>query len=450
MNINKRLIIIIFSTTIITGFLIFLTVYHIFSQALEERFKERIKLTAKHFAAGASIGIVFKDTSMIEKLAAPILKDEEIEGIEVKNSKGNPLFFKGKRSKYAIEIPIATGESEESILFNPAKENILGKVIVFYNKKKLEEILKETLAKIFILSLLISGIFSFAAYTLISKAIYAPLKELLAAVKKVEEGDLEVKISGGNLPETKTLALAFSNMVEALKRHQKILEETYKEMAQNLSLAEIGKFSLTVAHEIKNPLGIIKGSLDILKKENIDKETKEQMLSFIEEETKRIDRLIKEFLQLSRPDNVHIKTINVKDLFLSIQEKLKIRYPDKKIIFEGPETKISTDPHLLEKIIINLIQNSFEAKADKVEVTLSHSDSSYEITIKDNGKGISREEMENIFKPFYTTKKGGSGLGLSIVLQSVYALRGKISVYSEINKGTTFKLTFPLMEDGLG
>ncbi len=449
MSLSKRLYLIITGASLFVGLLVFIVSYEMFSSALEEQFLERIRVVAKNFAASASIGLVFHDTALVARVAEPLLKDPNVVGVEVTDAEGNAVVSLGKRSPHVINIPIRSGGAE-SLMFSPEQQKrLLGTVRLFYSKRKLEEALRRLLVGVLVVTLMVVVAANLLAHTLVSKAALVPLKELLDAVRKVAAGDLDVAISGGGLPETRELAQAFCLMVNSLKEHQKMLKRTYEEMARNQSLAEIGKFSLTIAHEIKNPLGIIKGSLDILKKEEVDAETKRQMVEFVEEEVKRIDVLINDFLQLSRPEKVSKRRVNARVFLESLAEKLSLYESVGELKVDAPDAEIETAPHLLERVLVNLIKNGFEAGATLVEVKMEEKEESWVIRVSDNGRGIPEEERENIFKPFYTTKEKGTGLGLAVVLQAVYALGGEIEVSSIEGKGTTFTIKLP-KEGGRG
>jgi signal transduction histidine kinase len=442
MGISKRLIVIITLSQFVMGVLIVGVSYRLVSGILEDMYVQRIREAARNFAASASIGVIFKDVAVLEKLAGPLLRNEGIRGIELLDAQRKPIFSKGMKTSSFLEMPIEVS-SGESVIFNPSQEEKpLGIVRVFYNMKVLEQRLSRILVDISVIALVVILATNFLAYILISKAVIVPMNNLLQAVRDVSAGNLDVGIEGGNLPETRELADAFRFMVDSIKEHQQALRKSYEEMARNQSLAEIGKFSLMIAHEIKNPLSVIKGSLDILKKKELQDELREQMIGYIEEEVERIDRLVKEFLQLSRPDKLNIRKVHLKDVLCAIGEKMSV-VDSGTVEVEAQEGVFEADVYVLEKVLSNLISNSFEAGATKVKLTGRFNKDNVEILVEDNGKGIPQEEMENIFKPFYTTKEGGTGLGLSVVLQAVYALGGSLNVESKEGEGTVFKITFP-------
>jgi signal transduction histidine kinase len=233
-------------------------------------------------------------------------------------------------------------------------------------------------------------------------------------------------------------------MINSLKESRERLAESYEKLSKQKSLAELGKFSLVIAHEFKNPLGIIKGALDVIEKENVSEEIKEKMLGYSHEEIKRLDNLIKEFLTIQKPQEPKISECDLKSLLSNIIEKMKLRFPTVSIelAMEPENFFVKTDSFIIERIIINLIKNSIEASADSILIVCIEEKLFWEISVIDNGCGIEEEKLDKIFEPFFTTKKEGTGLGLVIVSQMIASLNGFVKVDNNKDKGLTFKIYF--------
>ena len=134
----------------------------------------------------------------------------------------------------------------------------------------------------------------------ISRSLVAPVKGLAQAARRVAQGDRNLRAQPGTLPETRELAVAFNVMLDSLERNRRSLEEAKEQMRRQKTLAEMGKFSLMIAHEFKNPLSIIKSSLDVLKKD-VALSSDNTMVFYIEDEIMRLNRLIGDFLTFARP-----------------------------------------------------------------------------------------------------------------------------------------------------
>jgi len=226
---------------------------------------------------------------------------------------------------------------------------------------------------------------------------------------------------------------------------QKQLE---KSLLQSERLAAVGQTVAHVAHEIKNPLMIIGGFSHQIKKSLIE-EKSIQKLDMILDEVGRLEKLVanlgdftKEYTLMKRPADINSVIGDVLKLMGEI-------YPSEKYVFKAdlsPDLKeINCDPDKLKQVFINIIANGIEAMEEGGTITIRTGKWSrgVGIRISDEGIGISEEELDHIFEPFYTTRERGSGLGLSISYKIVAAHKGDISAESVLGQGTTFAIRLP-------
>ncbi|MDA3864840.1 MAG: ATP-binding protein [Deltaproteobacteria bacterium] len=225
----------------------------------------------------------------------------------------------------------------------------------------------------------------------------------------------------------------------------------YQNLRQKDKLALLGKMSAVLAHEIRNPISSIKGSAQLLEIE--DEESKE-FLEIIMEETDRLNRVVNNFLQFSRNSNP--ESFSRLDLGKLIRKTLILvnNESDNQIQFKGIENgeeyPIRGNPDKLKQVLINLLNNAKDATAEekkaKIEIEINKLNTSrgkfIEIMVRDNGYGISKENQKSIFEPFFTTKAEGTGLGLPVISKIIDEHNGQITVYSNENEGTQFKLLF--------
>lgn len=227
-------------------------------------------------------------------------------------------------------------------------------------------------------------------------------------------------------------------------------------------LAMVKTMAAGLAHEIKNPLGGIKGSAQLLQMELAAENELQEYTQLIIRETERINRIIEELLDLSSPRKAQLESINVSQMLNEIVTLQKTTAKDRDIRFKwqlDPSIPdIQGDRDLLTRLFLNLIKNGCEATANKSEITItSRIDSEYQlslpgarptpmvqITISDQGPGISLSELEKIFTPFYTTKPGGNGLGLSICQKIVTDHEGLLQFIDQPDGGTQVKVALPL------
>ncbi len=212
-------------------------------------------------------------------------------------------------------------------------------------------------------------------------------------------------------------------------------------------LALIGLMSSSINHEIKNPLFLLQELTRKLRDGNNEK-TLDKMSSQIERMTKLVTRLSefgKPSSNVGASEEVDLKQ-TIEDALYFASQELKYHNIDVKLDFNQSLPKLVGNKSQFEEIFLNLIVNAYHAMPNGGMLTITCSAKSDEIviTISDTGTGIPKDQLKNIFKPFYTTKeKSGTGLGLYIVKTLAEQNKGKIEVESKLNRGTTFRLIFP-------
>ncbi len=226
------------------------------------------------------------------------------------------------------------------------------------------------------------------------------------------------------------------------------LKQLQEQLRRSEGLSAIGQMASSVAHEIRNPLGIIKTISQAIGRDVKDEELKES-LTIINDEINRANKVIKELLDFAKPYRYDIKRINIRQL-LSELVNMASRSQDRDLFhisLSAPEDyDIDGDTDKLKQAFINIILNGLQAMKNggNLFVELVAIDDGWvAISFKDDGEGISKEIQKKIFDPFYTTKAAGTGLGLSITYRIVEEHRGKIEIESEVKKGTTIKVLLP-------
>ncbi|MCX8027813.1 MAG: ATP-binding protein [Thermodesulfovibrionales bacterium] len=222
-------------------------------------------------------------------------------------------------------------------------------------------------------------------------------------------------------------------------RYTKNAEQLQEKIARQEKLAAIGQMSAILAHEIRNPIGSIKGFAQYMLESDAMKD--EEALNIIIKESKRIENLVEELLYYSKPIDVKVERFYINEL---IEEVVNIYSSDRtKFILKNHLKKtISSDRDKLKQVFINIINNAIEAMQyqGSIEISIFDHNEGAVVTIKDFGCGIDKELKEKIFTPFFTTKAKGTGLGLAIVKNIIDALNCEISFKSEKDKGTEFTI----------
>jgi len=222
-------------------------------------------------------------------------------------------------------------------------------------------------------------------------------------------------------------------------------------MLQNLiknqeHLVRLGEMAASVAHELRNPLGIMKGANSLIQKKYGSKN--DEVFTYIPAELERLNRLIEDFLSFSRTRELAIQPVNLEDLV----NKLLVGFSENNNIafhseFPDDFPFLNTDENVLEQILLNIIKNSVQTCSQDGIIDIKgekDSKSKIKIHITDNGSGIPVEIIDRIFDPFFTTRDKGSGLGLAISKRLIEQLDGEIFVRSTLGSGTTVSISIPL------
>ena len=223
------------------------------------------------------------------------------------------------------------------------------------------------------------------------------------------------------------------------------LKKMEEDMRISDKLAAVGKLAAGIAHEIRNPLASMSGSIQVLQRTLPLDEDDKKLMNIILKETERLNSLITEFLTFVRPSAIQKKKVNISKIMDEIIQTVKINPKFQKkinISLEGESVEGFFDPEKFKQIFWNLLLNSSQAMPEGGDIHISwkNKNSKSSIKISDTGEGIAPEIREKIFDPFFTTKEGGTGLGLATVYKIIEAHGGQIRVESEKGKGTTFTL----------
>jgi two-component system sensor histidine kinase PilS (NtrC family) len=224
-------------------------------------------------------------------------------------------------------------------------------------------------------------------------------------------------------------------------------------------LAAVGKMAAGIAHEIRNPLASISGSIEILKDDPGSSPQNQQLMGIVLREVNRLNTLIADFLLFARPFSPGKEKIHLNHLIEEILQMFT-HGPDfnRRIRLETQfqdDLHIQGDPHQIRQVFWNLFINAAQAMPEGGTLRVELRKNSFppaisggrvhgEISVIDSGTGIGEEELEKIFDPFFTTKERGTGLGLSIVHSIVEGYGGKVTVRSQPGQGTTFSVFLPL------
>ena len=223
-------------------------------------------------------------------------------------------------------------------------------------------------------------------------------------------------------------------------------------------LALVGELAAGIAHEIRNPLASISGSFQMLEAEVESLDDRKRLLNIIKRELERLNHIINDFLMFARPRSGKPEPV---DLSAAVEDNLRMFEhqvgPDKDIQLIkniSPSILVFFDRPHLEQIMWNLLRNASDAMpgGGKISVSVYRPDDYPDmgaVSVNDTGRGISPKDLPKIYDPFFTTKDGGCGLGLSIVYRTLESAGGRIEVISSEDGGTSFTVYIPIYDDAM-
>jgi two-component system sensor histidine kinase HydH len=257
----------------------------------------------------------------------------------------------------------------------------------------------------------------------------------------------------------------YRDLAERLAETNRRLEQAQAEARRSERLAALGQLSAGLAHEIRNPLGVIKGSAEMLtQKLQASDELARELAGYISTEVNRLSALVTEFLDFARPLHAQPHPADLVALLDRVLQVVAGRFPGKSVRVERHYASglplVPLDESLCEQAFLNLVQNAYEAMQDgdhggtlrasilrvSVRLATQNDREGVELRLADTGPGVPEQLREEIFNPFVTTKKTGVGLGLSIVSKIVDGHHGSIHVENAPEGGAVFTLFFPLEE----
>jgi signal transduction histidine kinase len=255
--------------------------------------------------------------------------------------------------------------------------------------------------------------------------------------------------------DSRRQALEQQRLTETLTETNRQLEHAQAEARRSERLAALGQLSAGLAHEIRNPLGVIKGSAEMLaKKMQASNPLASELAGNISSEVNRVNGLVSRFLDFARPSKLELRAEDVAEILERALKAVREQKPEAGVNvereFASALPRVMLDAGLCEQMFINLAQNAYESMAGKggtLRVKLAPAQENgragVAIEMQDTGPGVPAELREQIFNPFVTTKAAGVGLGLSIVSKIVDDHRGSIRVTSEPGRGACFRVFFP-------
>ncbi len=272
-----------------------------------------------------------------------------------------------------------------------------------------------------------------------------------------------IKIMSGEIKAIPLEPVAYKclecdGLVRSINKMLDTIESKQQQLVQSEKLAAIGKVTAGIAHEINNPLNNINLTAEVLLEDmdNMDPEERKEFIKDILVQTERAREIVHNLLQFSRMKKAAIRervdlAQLIENTFALLKNELKITHTRVQSSFEKGVAFVLGNPNQLQQVLVNIILNAIQAMGEggslKVDLTVDKDKHKALISIEDNGTGIPKEVIEHILEPFYTTKKDGTGLGLSVSYGIVKDHKGDIRIESQEGKGTKVIIELPLIEE---
>lgn len=292
----------------------------------------------------------------------------------------------------------------------------------------------------------------------VARTITRPLATITGVMREMSAtGDLTRKIALSRAAswddeDAKLLASTFNTLTDSIARFQ-------REAAQRERLSALGRLSTVIAHEIRNPLMIIKASLRTLASDRVTRDETRQALIDVDEEVARLNGVVNDVLDFARPIRFDYAPADINAVCADAEEATRAGHQDMHVtITPDPALEaVVTDAERLRTALVNILSNARHAVAARsssasaapdIEIATHRAPGSFLITIRDRGIGVKLEDLPRVFDPYFTTKRTGSGLGLAIAKNIIDGMGGSVALDSRPGDGTEIRINLPVHTEG--
>jgi len=449
------------------NFILMLTLYIFYTQT-EKRLIKEIERNTAELTKAIQIGVAEVTGNNPYKLINYLntLKTKGVKEISIISNTqqiiastnpqkiGEKITHKKKELIIKAELgePVSEEEDAYSVIVPITAQNIqYGYIYLKINKENFSEILKTNALKRMVVTFIIFLLGIIFIYV-ISIKYTKPIETLSEVAIRIAKGDLDCEVNINRKDEIGKIAESFNFMIQKL-RENKMFQERLREAEH---LITFGQLSKTIAHEIRNPLNFINLSIDYLldklKNENLNKDYL-NLLQNMKQEIYRINNLITEYLEYTKPLKLNKKPVNILEIINDVISLIEISAQQKGINIitnynVDNNLVLNLDTDLIKSCLLNIITNALQAMENSpvknlfIETQLENNN--LLIKIKDTGEGVPEEIKEKIFEPFFSTKKGGLGIGLPLAKKIIEEHKGKIEFLSKLGQGSEVKIYLPL------
>lgn len=289
-----------------------------------------------------------------------------------------------------------------------------------------------------------------AAWT-VASGMVAPLHRLVDATRRVGRGDLEVRVAAREADELGELGRAFNEMTAALAGTTARVQELHqREIERASQLATVGELASGIAHEIKNPVVGVANGLDLVRRRVGEDPKLTPIMDEMARQLATIQRALGELLAFARPATPALAPVNGNSV---VERAIRLVRPTAEqsgvgidLRFDPSAGHFLADEEMLYQALVNLLMNALEASSHggSLRVSTRVAGDEFEVRIADTGRGIPPEHLDQVFKPFFTTRHTGTGLGLPITREIIQRHGGRVTLASRVGEGTTVTVRLPM------
>ena len=438
-------------------------------KALLHEFNNTARSLVKNLALNIEVPLFIENQSALTTLAQNLMKEESVQSVNIFSENGKAMVSLSKVRRlfpwqkelvtYDVYFSSDTGDAmtDEMKLYSRQgtggsaggnRGRAIGRIEVLFSRDSIISALNRMRWWIFI-SATIAAVIGGVATLYFSRTLILPVQRLAQATYSIARGNWEEHLSVSGSDELGQLTESFNLMSQSLISKRDELEDTYRALALRDRLAEIGKFSTIIAHELKNPLGIIKGAVDIIAKPSTAPQLRTTMTGYIQDEVRRLNKIIEDFLAFARPAPPQKQLCDINDVVRKLAEHFTFPAESQKNVALqvdlGSRTQAHIDEDQIYQVLLNLVNNALQAIGHDGVITIGTGchEGMVTLQVQDSGPGIPPDMREKVFEPFFTTKTQGTGLGLAIVKKFIESHQGGIFIAEAPAGGTIFKINLP-------
>jgi signal transduction histidine kinase len=395
--------------------------------ALEEVDYRRFRAITEELAVSSRVGVLARSSAMIGPALDRFATVPDLVSVVVEDENGATIASKTgvTEGPFALEVtalvrtetaaPAVGSELDAFGIPGRSDPRLVGKVVARFSRVATRAI-EARLRREIILAFLVFGGLGCLLILLLTSSWVRRIERLARAADRVKAGDLEVRVQDPSGDELGTLARDFDAMTESLRAQRKALADAAQALAEREALAAIGRATAVIAHELRNPLGILLGAAQIAQNPARPADARMEAARMMEGEVRRLDSSLSELLAYVRPRAPAKKELDLRTLLVTAKQRASSPGgPAEKMEIEvtGDPSIVLGDEQQIGQILLNLITNAAQAGAKSCALRIDSSGDTVRVHAEDDGPGIDAAVRDQLFLPFVTTKQRGTGLGLA-------------------------------------